>query len=157
MLRTYPLIFFADFGRLVVHLGMDPSIGRADQQPNRWPSTLIRPAIAVGTSLDPIQSTWQPPRIAISSLSGTFSAHSFPIPKRQLAPFSLTPANESCAALDCTEGGPTPQTPSVYTQQPGQSSSEPRSSAASAAFAQQFGALGTHTLSKVGNSQIEYV
>lgn len=136
-------------------LGMDSPIGQTGLRPSKWPSMLIRSAVATGSSLDPTQSTWELSQTSASSLSHAPAANSGQITHGQTSPAPSASANGCSSTLYCVEGRSVSQMPSHYTQWSNYFASEPHSSTASATFGEQSGTLGAQEFLNSGHSQTE--
>jgi len=136
-------------------IGMNKPVGQAGLQPNGWSSMLIRPAVAISSSLNPTQSAWEPSQIPASSPPHAPAVHSGTIPYGQPSPSPLAPANGYSSALYRIEGGSMSQMPSGYTQWSSYLVSEPHTSTPSATFGEQSRALGAHELLNNSYSQKE--
>ena len=134
---------------------MNVPTGQASLQPNGWPSMLISPVVAMGSSLDGTQLGWELPQMPISPLQHTHDAHSCNNPHGQPSPFPLAPVNGCSPALYCIKGSSTLPIPSIHTQWSSYFSLLPHSSTASPAFAEQTGALLSHELLNNDHSQTE--
>ena len=134
---------------------MDSPIGQAGLRPNKWPSMLIHPAVATGSSLDPTQSAWEPSQTSASSLPYAPAVNPGKISHGQTSPTLLASANGCSSSLYCVEGRSLSQMPSYYAQWPNYFTSEPHSSTASATFGEQSGALSAQEFLNSGHSQTE--